>query len=348
MSRPGPADLSARQAIILQTVVEEFISTGSPVGSKVIAGRRGIDFSASTVRYELAALEEAGYLGHPHTSAGRVPTDLGYREYVDRLRSDGSERLPGSLRGALDGVEMRRELDAGLEQLVEALADATQLLGVITAPSPDAATIRHVEVLALQPHVVMVVVITSTGEVTRRLFELDEPVDEGLADWAGQFLKERVSGSAVGSRMIASRLEEPSLTPAEAGFIDVLAPAVTELESDYLMLHVAGQAQFVAGLREIDTDLVDGLLRRVEERYALLQLLRSALRTNEVYLRIGREVPDPELSGLSIVAANYGVARRNLGTVSVMGPTRMDYRLAMAAVREASSLLSAYLEDVYE
>ena len=348
MSRPGPADLSARQAINLQTVVEEFISTGSPVGSKVIAGRRGIDFSASTVRYELAALEEAGYLGHPHTSAGRVPTDLGYREYVDRLRSDGSERLPGSLRGALDGVEMRRELDAGLEQLVEALADATQLLGVITAPSPDAATIRHVEVLALQPHVVMVVVITSTGEVTRRLFELDEPVDEGLADWAGQFLKERVSGSAVGSRMIASRLEEPSLTPAEAGFIDVLAPAVTELESDYLMLHVAGQAQFVAGLREIDTDLVDGLLRRVEERYALLQLLRSALRTNEVYLRIGREVPDPELSGLSIVAANYGVARRNLGTVSVMGPTRMDYRLAMAAVREASSLLSAYLEDVYE
>ncbi len=343
----GPP-LTSRRRMILSAVVERFIENGAPVGSKALAGRQGIDLSPSTVRSELAALEGAGYLGHPHTSAGRVPTDKGYREYVDRLREEGGAGPLAPLQDALEAVPMRREVDAALGQFAEALAEVTHLLGVITAPTPDSATIRHVEVLALQPRLAMVVVIASTGEVHRRLFELSEPVDEGLAQWAGEFLTERLSGLAVGARMIASRLAEPSLSMAEQSFLAVLAPAVTELEAGAMLLHVAGQAQLAAAVRAIDVDMVDRLLRTIEERYALLDLLRGALGRNELYLRIGGEMPDPDLAGLSMVAANYGVARRNLGVVSLMGPTRMDYRLAMAAVREAAHLLSEYVEDVYE
>ena len=343
------APLSDRQEVILRTVVEHFISLGAPVGSKHVAGLEGIGFSSSTVRYELAALEELGYLDHPHTSAGRVPTDQGYRRYVDALIEEEPAAPPAGLDRALSGVEMRRELDAALRELAEALAEATQLLGVVTAPAPQTTTVRHVEVLLLQPQLVMVVVITSSGEVTRRLFELDAPADPGLAEWARAFLNERVTGLPVGARMMATRLEEQSLSVTERGFLAIVAPALTDLHTeDERLLVVAGQAQLVSGLRDLDIAVMDHLLRKVEERYELGRLLQRALASNEMYLRIGAELPDPDLSDLSMVAANYGVARRNLGTVSLLGPTRMNYRLAIAAVREAAHLLSEYVEDVYE
>ena len=342
------APLSERQEAILRTVVERFIVSGTPVGSKHVAGRGGIGFSSSTVRYELAALEELGYLDHPHTSAGRVPTDRGYRRYVDTLIEEEPAAPPAGLDRALSGVEMRRELDAALRELADALAEATHLLGVVTAPAPQTATVRHIEVLLLQPRLVMVVVITSSGEVSRRLFELDAPADPGLAEWARAFLNERVTGLPVGARMMANRLDEPSLSAAERGFLELLAPALTDLQEDGRLLVVAGQAQLVSGLRDLDIAVMDHLLRKVEERYELGRLLQRALASNEIYLRIGAELPDPDLSDLSIVAANYGVARRNLGTVSLLGPTRMDYRLAIAAVREAAHLLSEYVEGVYE
>ncbi len=343
-----PAALSDRQADILRTVVEQFIASGTPVGSKHVAGLAGIDFSSSTVRYELAALEELGYLDHPHTSAGRVPTDQGYRRYVDALIEEEPAAPPAGLDGALSRVEMRRELDAALRELAEALAEATQLLGVVTAPAPQTATVRHVEVLLLQARLVMVVVITSSGEVSRRLFELDAPADPGLAEWARAFLNERVTGLPVGARMMAAHLEEPSLSASERGFLALVAPALTDLHEDGRLLVVAGQAQLVSGLRDLDIAVMDHLLRKVEERYELGRLLQRALASNEMYLRIGAELPDPDLSDLSMVAANYGVARRNLGTVSLLGPTRMNYRLAIAAVREAAHLLSEYVEGVYE
>jgi heat-inducible transcriptional repressor len=351
VSRPAdPEGLRERQELILRTVVEEHIATGAPVGSKNIAGREGIDFASSTVRYELARLEDLGYLDHPHTSAGRVPTDRGYRYYVDTLLTrDPPAQPPALLERALDLSEMRREVDAALGRLADVVSQITNLLSIVTAPAPAASTVRHVEVLLLQPQVVMVVVITSTGAVTKRVFAFEGPVDQGLCEWAGAFLNEQVAGLAVGARMIGSRIADPSLGPQESAFLEALSPALVDLDEEAAGgIFVGGQARFLAEQRHLDLLAIDALMESLEERYQLLAFLRGALSRNEAYLRIGSELPDSSLAGLSMVAANYGVPRRNLGTVSLFGPTRMDYRLAMATVRGAARILSRYVEGVYE
>lgn len=344
-----PDGLKPRQELILRTVIEEHISTGAPVGSKHIAGRQGLDFASSTVRYELARLEELGFLNHPHTSAGRVPTDRGYRYYVDTLLTrDPPAEAPSQVETALDLTEVEREIDDALARLADVVAQVTNLLAIVTAPAPVASTIRHIEVLPLQPQVVMVVVITSTGAVTKRVFAFDHSIDPGLCEWAGAFLNERLGGAPVGTRTVDARLEDPSLSAREREFVRVLRPAVGELEGDSGDIFVGGRARFLAEQRHLDLIAIDALMESLEERYQLLAMLRGALGRNEVYLRIGSELADRSLSGLSMVAANYGVARRNLGTVSIFGPTRMDYRLAMATVRGAAQILSRYVEDVYE
>ncbi|MEW6581858.1 MAG: heat-inducible transcriptional repressor HrcA [Actinomycetota bacterium] len=343
--------LTGRQETILRVVIEDHVSSGQPVGSKHIAGREGLDVGASTVRYELARLEDLGFLNHPHTSAGRVPTDRGYRYYVDEIlpREPGLPVTRDAISRSLELGEMRREIDAALRRLAEVVAQVTSLLSVVTAPQPASATVRHVEVLVLQPQLVMVVVITSTGAVTKRVFAFEEPVDPRLAEWAASFLNERVRGLAVGARMIESRLEEPSLTPRERAFVASLAPALTDLDPEERQhVYVAGQGRFLAEYREQDLREIDALMTAIEQRAALLELLRGALARNELYLRIGGEIGEPLFQGLSVVAANYGVARRNLGTISLIGPRRMDYRLAIATVREAAHALSNYVEGVYE
>src|SRR3954454_22955329 len=151
--------LTERQAEILLRVVEEYVATGSPVGSKTLVERAAMEVSSSTVRYELAVLEEQGLLSHPHTSAGRVPTDLGYRFFVDHLLP----APPGAARRTLDLQLVRREVDEAMRTATEALSQLTNLLAIVSAPPIRTTTIRHVEVLLLQPQVLMVVVITSTG-----------------------------------------------------------------------------------------------------------------------------------------------------------------------------------------
>ncbi len=342
--------LSPRQEAILRMVVERHIASGTPVGSKNIAGQSGMDFASSTVRSELARLEQLGLLNHPHTSAGRVPTDTGYRYYVDHLKPDDRLPAPREVAGALVVGEVRKELDAAMRRVADVMSQVTHMLGVVTAPPAQSTTVRRVEVLVLQPQLVMVVAITSTGAVTKRMFAFDQPVDPHLADWASDFLNERVTGLPVGARIISSRLADPSLGAREQAFVEAIGSALTELEDEESQgtLVVGGQARFLEENRTQDLMEIGSLMHALEERFVLLELLRGALAGNEVYLRIGAELPDPSLRGVSLVAANYGIARRNLGTVSVIGPTRMDYRLAIATVREAAHALSTYVEEVYE
>ena len=193
----GDRELTPRQAQILTHVVAEYIATGHPVGSKALVEAGVVDASSSTVRYELAELEMRGLLGHPHTSAGRVPTDAGYRIYAEGLIDQplGQARLP------LDLGTMTKELDAALRTTTEMLSHVTSLLAVVSAPPLETTEIRHVEVLLLQPEVVMVVVITSTGGVTKKIFPFPSPVDAKLVEWAGEYLN--AAGSAAGFGLAA-------------------------------------------------------------------------------------------------------------------------------------------------
>src|SRR5260221_1840881 len=184
-------ELTPRKREILRRVVEEFVVTGQPVGSKALVDRARLTTSASTIRAELAELEALGLLTHPHTSAGRVPTESGYRIYTEDL-VESIDGKPGRM--SVDLTAMRNELDAALQSATETLSQATRLLALVSAPSLEAATVRHVEVLVLQPRIVVVVLITSTGSVTKRLIETEEAVDPGLAGWAREYLNERLTG----------------------------------------------------------------------------------------------------------------------------------------------------------
>jgi heat-inducible transcriptional repressor len=335
--------LSDRQELVLRRVIEEYLEGGAPVGSKLLAAE--VQWGPSTIRNELAQLEDQGLLAHPHTSAGRVPTEAGYRYFVDRLLAPGGEQEEPRLSLSL----VRRELDDAMQVTTETLSQVTNLLAIVTAPPIETSTIRHIEVLALQPQVLMVVVITSTGGVTKRLFTLSSPVDSGLADWAASYLNERLVGLGLGARMLHQRLHDPSLSTAESEFLEALRPAFTGLEDGlHDALYVDGTARLLSDERWGDVSELNSLMDMLERRVNLLGVLRAALSANDVVVRIGAENNTPALRSVALVAAAYGLPQRKLGAVSVMGPLRMDYGRAIRSVRDAAAQLSSFVADVYD
>ena len=334
--------LTPRQEELLERVIRAYLDTGVPVGSKTLA--ETTEWGSSTIRYELASLEEQGLLNHPHTSAGRVPTDAGYRRFVDRV-------LPQARSGERPELSLslvRREVDEAMRTTSEALSQVTDLLAIVTAPPLETATIRHVEVLVLQPQVLMVVVITSTGGVTKRLFAMEEPIDTGLARWAAAYLNEELVGMGLGARMLAGRLADPGLGAAERAFLAELAPAFTELEDTAAQsLYLEGTTRLLSEHRLGDVAQLGAIMELLERRVTLLGVLSDALSSPDTVVSIGSENRPPALRNLAVVAQSYGLPARSLGTVSVIGPVRMDYEHAIRAVRAAAHELSAFVEDVY-
>lgn len=338
--------LTSRQERILCKVVDDYLRTGQPVASRTIAADPELDCRPSTVRNELALLEEQGLLAHPHVSAGRVPTDAGHRYVVDRMLSSEQPLLPA--RRGLELSLIRREVDEAMRATTETLSQMTNLLAVVSAPSINTATIRHVEVLALQPQLVLIVIINSTGGVSKMLATFDRAVDPGLVTWAAEYLNERLVGLAVGARMLIQRLADPSLTPVELAFLARFAPAFGDLAGEgEEALYLEGTAKLFETVQSEDSGQANELVGLLERRAALLTVLRSALAEPGVYVRIGHENELPAMQSLAVVATGYGMAQRKMGTVSVIGPVRMDYAGAIATVREAAFELSRFVEDAY-
>jgi heat-inducible transcriptional repressor len=338
--------LSARQRRILRGVVEGYVATGEPVGSRTLIEQTRLDVSSSTVRGELAELEARGLLTHPHTSAGRVPTERGYRYYADRLL----ERLEPHPEGfPLDLRSARNEVDEALQATTEALSGLTRLLALVSAPPLGTATVRHVEVLLLQPQLAMVVVITSTGSVTKRVYRFQEPIDPGLASWAGQYLNERVSGLELGSHLLRRRLADPSLGTSEREFLEGIEALFAEaLAAEGQSLYIGGTAGLLEDLRTEELATYQRLLEVLEKRAALLHVLSRALDPRRPFVRVGIELEDPAMRELSLVGASYGLTNRALGAVSLLGPVRMDYEKALRTVRAAAHELSRFVEEIYE
>jgi heat-inducible transcriptional repressor len=243
---------------------------------------------------------------------------------------------------------IRREVDEAMRAISETLSRMTNLLAVVSAPSINTATIRHVEVLELQPQLVLVVIITSAGDVSKMLASFDRAVDPGLVAWAAEYMNERLFGLGVGSRTLSQRLIDPSLSPTELDFLGRLAPAFAQLAaSGEEALYLDGTARLFQAGEIADSNRVNELIGLLERRVSLLRVLRASLVEPGVYVRIGHENELPALHSLAVVATGYGVASRRLGAVSVIGPVRMDYAAVIANVREAAHELSRFVEDAY-
>jgi heat-inducible transcriptional repressor len=337
--------LKPRQQEILRCVVEEYVATGQPVGSRTLVAKGGLTASPSTVRADLAELESLGLLTHPHTSAGRVPTEGGYRYYADELLRR-PESHPAEF--PLDLHTQRTEVESALQATTEMLSQVTRLLALVSAPPLEATTVVRIEVLLLQPELVMVVVITSAGGVTKRLFHFEDPVDLGLAQWAGEYLNETVAGLQLGTSLLRRRFDDPGLSVRERDFLGALRPAFTELVSAEQRLYVGGAADLLGDVRAEELDAYRNLFELVEKRAAMLDVLGSPRDSQRAYVRVGQELEHPALRDIALVGACYGLVHRALGAVSLVGPVRMDYDKALRAVRSAALELSRFSESVFE
>jgi len=344
MARDPAAGLTPRQREILSRVVEEYIATGQPVGSRYLVERAGLEVSPSTVRNELAELETRGLLTHPHTSAGRVPTELAYRLHADELLA--REQRPGLF--PLDLSELQREIDSALETTSEVLSRATHMLALVSAPQLQTTSVRHVEIVLLNPRTVMAVVITSTGGVAKRVVSFEDQVDAGLAKWAREYLNERLAGLRLGTSAVRRALEEPSLSTGERRFLAALGPVFTDVLQSEQRLYLGGAAELLEGAREDELDLYHHVLITLERRAALLALLGEALDPLRTWVRVGGELDNPALQDAALVGATYGLTNRALGAVGLLGPVRMDYEKAIRSVRGAAQELSRFVEEVYE
>ncbi|MHB8160053.1 MAG: heat-inducible transcriptional repressor HrcA [Thermoleophilia bacterium] len=337
------AGLSARLAGILTAVIEYHVATGKPVGSRFLCQNCGFMVSASTVRSELARLETMGFLTHPHPSAGRLPTDQGYRFYVDTPAREKRKRRaadpgPGQLEGEIEDV---------LRRSAEILARTTGLLAMVSAPSQDNTAIRHVEVLQLHPEMVVVVLITASGGVAKKLVIFEHEVDPGLVNWARSYLNEAVLGLELGSRRLMLRLEDAGLSTVEQTFLAAVSSAFADAAVGARGLYVDGASSFFSRLAADGSPAVRSMMELLDRQDEIVKLLGAAISERQVYLRIGREMPAAAMRGCSLVAANYGVAHRNLGTVGVLGPTRMDYPEVIGSVEYTASTLSRLVEEIY-
>ena len=319
--------LTERQRTILNAVTERYIGTGTPVSSKELVGAAGLQVSSSTVRNEFALLEEKGYLTHPHTSAGRVPTDQGYREFVDFLMSGAATR-PGQRLGRRVGAlgevhpeDLTGEIETALRQATDAMSRATNLLALVLAPRMSGARLRHVELLMLHPAQLMYVFIVSTGAVMKGLIDWPSAVDSGLVEWARTYLNETFEGQTLTSRLIKRTLEDPGLSPREARFLQALAPAFQRLvdEQSEDELYVGGASRLLVEPRLQDVSSLRDLLALLEERFLLLQVLRGALGSGTVVVRIGSEHEATHASAVlrgsrqlraAAAPAGYGQPRR--------------------------------------
>jgi heat-inducible transcriptional repressor len=333
-----------RKLEVLRAIVEDYIATNEPVGSKTLVDRHNLGVSSATIRNDMAALEEEGLIAQPHTSAGRVPTDAGYRMFVDRLTEvkplSGAERR--AIAKFLDGAV---DLDDVLHRAVRALAQLTRNVAVVQYPALSRSRIRHLELVMISTTRLMLVVITDTGRVEQRLVDLAAPViDENVYELRATLnahLRDRPLSEA--PEIVGNLPEqvEPKLRGLLATLTSVLLEVLVEPTSDRIVL--GGTANL--SQQTLDFPAIRPVLEALEEQVVLLRLLDQSMTSSKVLVRIGNETEHEGLAAASVVSTGYGVHGAAVGAVGVLGPRRMDYGHTMARVAAVARYVGTLLED---
>jgi heat-inducible transcriptional repressor len=335
-------DLDERKAAILRAIVEHYVASAQPVGSQTVTQSAGLGVSAATVRNEMSVLERDGLIAQPHTSAGRVPTDAGYRYYVDHFAGAGA--LPAAERRRIADffTTASMAMDDLLHQTSQLLARVTAHAAVVVGPQADAVTVRSVHVAQLQPRVLLAVLVLSNGAVEKETVVLDADADADDVAVASN----RLAAHLAGRRL--AELPAATYAGAPADRADAVARASCDALAAYVAVHhgeplyVGGASHLAAEQEGFANTTTSGLLELLEEHLVLGALLRELLGPG-LTVRIGAENELADLRECSLVLAPYLVEGETVGTVGVLGPTRMDYRKAQAAVATVSRQLGQQL-----
>jgi heat-inducible transcriptional repressor len=328
----GECVLDDRKLAVLRAIVEDYVSTNEPVGSKALADRHNLGVSPATIRNDMAVLEEQGYIAQPHTSAGRVPTDKGYRLFVDRLST--IKPLSSAERRAIETfLANAYDLDDVVTRTVRLLAQLTRQVAVVQYPTLSRSTVRHLEVVALTPARLMLVLITDTGRVDQRVVDLGDVLTDDDVGHLRALLNSVLVGQPLttAAARVASLPEDgpDHLRQVITTLSSVLVESLVEHPEERLVL--GGTANLTRAAT--DASALRGVLEALEEQVVVLRLLTAASDPATVTVRIGEENESEDLWASSTVSIGYGAGSTVLGGMGVVGPTRMDYPSTIAAVR---------------
>lgn len=333
--------MDQRKAAILEAVVEQYVRTGQPVGSQAIARAGDLGISAATVRNELMFLEREGYITHPHTSAGRVPTDRGYRFFVDHF-APPRELAPSAHQAVADFFAREHlELEVMLQATSRLLSQVTRCAAVVVSPPTDVAVLRALQLVRLHGSLVLVVTVLSGGVVDKQLLEIGEDVDDGTIAAASSALAAQLTQASLTDLPELSSTGDPLVDQLARQARDALVARVGATDSG--PVYVGGASCIAAEPGAFSAfETVTRLLELLERQYLVVSLARGLLGEG-VTVRIGSENSLGELSECSVVLARYSVDDRAAGTLGVLGPTRMDYPGVMAGVAAVSRRLGEHL-----
>jgi heat-inducible transcriptional repressor len=323
-----------RRFEVLRAIVADFVSTKEPIGSKSLVERHNLGVSSATVRNDMAVLEAEGYITQPHTSSGRVPTEKGYREFVDRL-ADVKPMSTPERRAILTFLDTGVDLDDVLRRAVRLLAQLTRQVAVVQYPTLSASTVRHLEVVALSPARLLLVVITDSGRVDQRIVELGNVIEDHqlsqLREMLGQALDgKKLSAASIAVADLASHLDgSGGLGDAIGRSATVLLESLVEHTEERLLM--GGTANLTRNTADFGGSL-RSVLEALEEQVVVLKLLAAQQEVGKVTVRIGHETEAEQMAGTSVVSTTYGTIDTVYGGMGVLGPTRMDYPGTIASV----------------
>jgi heat-inducible transcriptional repressor len=334
--------LDDRKLAVLRAIVEDYVSSREPVGSKALVDRHNLDVSPATIRNDMVVLEEQGYIVQPHTSAGRIPTDQGYRLFVDRL--SGVKPLSAAERRAIETfLAGAYDLDDVVMRTVRLLAQLTRQVAVVQYPSLTKSAVRHIELVPLSDRRVLLVLITDTGRVEQRTVELPGPTGDDALNHLRAVLNACLDGRKLADvAEVVARLPErvsPNDRPNAAAVFSVIVESLVERHDERVVVGGAANltpADFSKGLREV--------LEALEEQVVLMRLLGES-GDGSVMVRIGSENEVQGLHSTSLVTTSYGSGEQALARLGVLGPTRMDYPTAMGAVRAVARYVGQILAE---
>ncbi|MBJ7340905.1 heat-inducible transcriptional repressor HrcA [Mycolicibacterium sp.] len=328
----GTAD--DRRFEVLRAIVADFVSTKEPIGSKSLVERHNLGVSSATVRNDMAVLEAEGYIAQPHTSSGRVPTEKGYREFVDRL-DDVKPMSSAERRAILTFLESGVDLDDVLRRAVKLLAQLTRQVAIVQYPTLSTSSVRHLEVVALTPARLLLVVITDSGRVDQRIVELGDAIDDvqlaQLRERLGQALEGKpITTASIAVSDLASQLVGHGVLGDAVGrSATVLVETLVEHSEERLLL--GGTANLTHNTADFGGSL-RSVLEALEEQVVVLRLLAAQQEAGKVTVRIGHETAAEQMAGTSVVSTTYGSSGKVFGGMGVVGPTRMDYPGTIANV----------------
>jgi heat-inducible transcriptional repressor len=342
-------ELGTRKAAVLRAIVAEYVRTGEPVGSETIAERYSLGVSSATIRNEMAALEELGFLSHPHTSAGRIPTDLGYRQYVDSLPARG--RLRDTQRRAIGTYFQQAvgDLEEVLRGAAQLLSRLTQYAGLaLPLSAPDERVLR-VDIVEMGTKLLMLVIMQH-GQVLTRMIERPEGADTDMIQDVARRVTEASADRALSRAAALTAQLAFDAEPVEAGLLTVVANSMADIEDRAAQEHVliGGMGNLAGDLALWRVETMRQLFDALEHEADVLRLLRGATEGEDLSITIGREDPATSTWEASLVAAPYRAGVTTLGTIGVVGPTRMDYLTTISAVRAVARRLSELAEQLGE